>query len=107
MYGLPYGLDYVASKAAVIGMTRGMARELGQDRIRVNAVAPSAVMTEGTEDFFGEKLEKAKKVIAAGQVIQRNLETQDLTGTIIYLASDASAFVTGQTHMVDGGSWFL
>ena len=107
VYGLPYGLDYVASKAAVIGMTRGMSRELGQDRIRVNAVAPSAVMTEGTEDFFGEKLEKAKKVIAAGQVIQRNLETRDLTGTIIYLASDNSAFVTGQTHMVDGGSWFL
>lgn len=107
VFGLPYGLDYVASKAAVIGMTRGMARELGQDRIRVNAVAPSAVMTEGTEDFFGEKLDKAKKVIAAGQLIQRNLETADLTGTIIYLASDNSAFVTGQTHMVDGGSWFL
>jgi 3-oxoacyl-[acyl-carrier protein] reductase len=107
VFGLPYGLDYVASKAAVIGMTRGMARELGQDRIRVNAVAPSAVMTEGTEDFFGEKLEKAKKVIAAGQLIQRNLEPDDLTGTIIYLASDNSAFVTGQTHMVDGGSWFL
>jgi len=107
VYGLPYGLDYVASKAAVIGMTRGMARELGQDLIRVNAVAPSAVMTEGTEDFFGEKLEKAKKVIAAGQLIQRNLETADLTGTIVYLASDNSAFVTGQTHMVDGGSWFL
>jgi len=107
VYGLPYGLDYVASKAAVIGMTRGMARELGKDSIRVNAVAPSAVMTEGTEDFFGEKLEKAKKVIASGQVIQRNLETSDLTGTIVYLASDNSAFVTGQTHMVDGGSWFL
>ena len=107
VFGLPYGLDYVASKAAVIGMTRGMARELGKDRIRVNAVAPSAVMTEGTEEFFGEKLEKAKQVIAAGQLIQRNLQTEDLTGTIIYLASDSSAFVTGQTHMVDGGSWFL
>jgi len=107
VYGLPYGLDYVASKAAVIGMTRGMARELGADGIRVNAVAPSAVMTEGTADFFGEKLEKAKKVIAAGQVIPRNLETADLTGTIVYLASDNSTFVTGQTHMVDGGSWFL
>jgi NAD(P)-dependent dehydrogenase (short-subunit alcohol dehydrogenase family) len=107
VYGLPYGLDYVASKAAVIGMTRGMARELGRDRIRVNAVAPSAVMTEGTEEFFGEKLEKAKKVIASGQVIPRNLETNDVTGTVLYLASDASAFVTGQTHMVDGGSWFL
>ena len=107
VYGLPYGLDYVASKAAVIGMTRGMARELGPDRIRVNAVAPSAVMTEGTAQFFGEKLDKAKQVIAAGQVIQRNLETDDITGTIVYLASDSSSFVTGQTHMVDGGSWFL
>jgi 3-oxoacyl-[acyl-carrier protein] reductase len=107
VYGLPYGLDYVASKAAVIGMTRGMARELGDDLIRVNAVAPSAVMTEGTAEFFGEKLEKARAVIASGQVIKRNLETSDLTGTIIYLASDHSAFVTGQTHMVDGGSWFL
>jgi len=107
VYGLPYGLDYVASKSAVIGMTRGMARELGGDSIRVNAVAPSAVMTEGTEEFFGEKFEKAKQVVAKGQLIQRNLQTEDLTGTIIYLASDASAFVTGQTHMVDGGSWFL
>lgn len=107
VYGLPYGLDYVASKAAVIGMTRGMARELGDALIRVNAVAPSAVMTEGTHEFFGEKLEKAKSVIASGQVIKRNLQPADLTGTIIYLASDASAFVTGQTHMVDGGSWFL
>ena len=107
VFGLPYGLDYVASKAAVIGMTRGMARELGNDNIRVNAVAPSAVMTEGTEEFFGEKFDKAKGVIASGQLIKRNLEPQDLTGTIVYLASDASALVTGQTHMVDGGSWFL
>ncbi|MGA1580715.1 MAG: SDR family NAD(P)-dependent oxidoreductase [Luminiphilus sp.] len=107
VYGLPYGLDYVASKSAVIGMTRGMARELGGDHIRVNAVAPSAVMTEGTREFFGEKFDKAKAVIASNQLIPRNLETEDLTGTVIYLASDASRFVTGQTHMVDGGSWFL
>jgi 3-oxoacyl-[acyl-carrier protein] reductase len=107
IYGLPYSMDYVASKGAVISMTRAMARELGGDNIRVNAVAPSAVMTEGTEQFFGEKLEKAKSVIASGQLIQRNLETSDLTGTIVYLASDNSTFVTGQTHMVDGGSWFL
>ncbi|MEL0005805.1 MAG: SDR family oxidoreductase [Luminiphilus sp.] len=107
VFGLPYGLDYVASKAAVIGMTRGMARELGGDHIRVNAIAPSAVMTEGTKEFFGEKFEKAKAVIASNQLIPRNLETDDLSGTLIYLASDASRFVTGQTHMVDGGSWFL
>ena len=62
-------------------------------------------MTEGTEEFFGEKFEKAKAVLLL--LIPRNLETEDLTGTIVYLASDASRFVTGQTHMVDGGSWFL
>ena len=90
-----------------MNLTRALAADHARDNIRVNAVAPSAVMTEGTEQFFGEKFEKAKHVIASGQLIQRNLETGDLTGTIVYLASDSSAFVTGQTHMVDGGSWFL
>jgi NAD(P)-dependent dehydrogenase (short-subunit alcohol dehydrogenase family) len=106
VYGLPYALDYSMSKGAVIAMTRSLARELGRDWIRVNAVAPSAVMTEGTREFFGEKLEKAAQVIAAGQSLQRNLETEDLTGTIVYLVSDASKFVTGQTIMVDGGTVF-
>src|ERR1051326_1706498 len=53
-YGMPYGLHYTTSKAAVIGLTRGLARELGRDRIRVNALAPSAVITEGTREFFGD-----------------------------------------------------
>lgn len=107
IYGLPFALDYSVSKGAVIAMTRSLARELGRDWIRVNAVAPSAVMTEGTREFFGDKLEKAKQVIASGQSLQRNLETGDLTGTIVYLVSDASRFVTGQTIMVDGGTVFL
>jgi 3-oxoacyl-[acyl-carrier protein] reductase len=107
IYGLPFALDYAVSKAAVTGMTRSLARELGRDWIRVNSVAPSAVMTEGTTEFFGAKLEKAKQVIASGQTLQRNLETEDLVGTIVYLASDASKFVTGQTHMVDGGTVYL
>lgn len=107
VYGLPYALDYSVSKGAVIAMTRSLARELGRDWIRVNAVAPTAVMTEGTKEFFGDKLDKAKQVIASGQSLQRNLETGDLTGTIVYLASDASRFVTGQTIMVDGGTVFL
>ena len=107
VYGLPFGLDYAMSKAAVIGMTRSLARELGRDWVRVNAVAPSAVMTEGTEEYFGDKLERAAQVIASGQSLQRNLQTDDLTGTIHYLVSDASRFVTGQTLMVDGGTVFL
>lgn len=107
VYGLPFALHYAVSKAAVIGMTRSLARELGRDWIRVNAIAPSAVMTEGTEEFFGPKLDKAKDVIANGQTLQRNLETEDLAGTVVYSAGDASKFVTGQTIMVDGGSVFL
>lgn len=107
VYGLPFALHYAVSKAAVIGMTRSLARELGKDWIRVNAIAPSAVMTEGTEEFFGDKLDKAKEVIASGQTLQRNLETADLAGSVIYLATDASKFVTGQTIMVDGGTVFL
>lgn len=107
IYGFPFGVHYAMSKGAVIGMTRAMAREVGRDWIRVNAVAPSAVMTEGTKEFFGERLDKAADVIAKGQALQRSLEAEDLVGTIVYLASDASKFVTGQTIMVDGGTVFL
>jgi NAD(P)-dependent dehydrogenase (short-subunit alcohol dehydrogenase family) len=107
IYGFPFGVHYAMSKGAVIGMTRAMAREVGRDWIRVNAVAPSAVMTEGTKEFFGKRLDKAASVIAQGQALQRNLEAEDLVGTIVYLASDASKFVTGQTIMVDGGTVFL
>jgi NAD(P)-dependent dehydrogenase (short-subunit alcohol dehydrogenase family) len=106
-YGMAYALDYATSKAAVIGLTRSLARELGRDWIRVNAVAPSAVLTEGTDEFMGEKRDKALQVIAAAQSLKSNLETEDLTGTIIYLTSDASKFVTGQTIMVDGGTVML
>jgi 3-oxoacyl-[acyl-carrier protein] reductase len=107
IYGTPFTLHYTVSKAAVIGITRGLARELGKDWIRVNTIAPGCVLTEGTDEFFGAKAEKAKKVIAAGQALQQNLETSDLAGTVLYLASDASRFVTGQTIMVDGGTVLL
>jgi 3-oxoacyl-[acyl-carrier protein] reductase len=106
-YGMPYGLHYTTSKAAVIGLTRGLARELGRDRIRVNALAPSAVITEGTREFFGDKLGRALETIKTGQTIQRNLMPQDLAGAVLWLVSDASGFVTGQTIAVDGGTVML
>ena len=106
-YGMPYGLHYTTSKAAVIGLTRGLAREVGRDRIRVNALAPSAVVTEGTREFFGEKLDRALDAIKSGQSIQRNLMPGDLTGTVLWLVSDDSGFVTGQTIAVDGGTVML
>jgi len=106
-YGMPFGLHYTTSKAAVIGLTRGLARELGRDRIRVNALAPSAVITEGTREFFGARMERALETIKSGQTIQRNLVPEDLAGTMMWLISDASGFVTGQTIAVDGGTVML
>ncbi len=106
-YGMPYALHYTTSKAAVIGLTRGLARELGRDNIRVNAIAPSAVMTEGTVEFLADKLDRALEVIRNGQSIQRTLEPADLTGTVAWLISDGSRFVTGQTIAVDGGTVML
>ena len=106
-YGMPFALHYTTSKAAVIGLTRGLARELGRDNIRVNAIAPSAVMTEGTAEFFGERLDRGLEVIRGQQTIQRTMEPADLTGTVAWLISDGSGFVTGQTIAVDGGTVML
>lgn len=103
-YGLPFALHYTTSKAAVIGITRGLARELGRDNIRVNSIAPTAVNTEGTAEFFGAKLGHAMDVIKDDQAIKRNPNPEDIVGTVMWLASDASAFVTGQTIAIDGGT---
>lgn len=103
-YGLPYALHYTTSKAAVIGLTRGLARELGRENIRVNAIAPTAVVTEGTAEFFGSKLDQAMDVIKDDQAIKRNPVPDDIVGTVMWLASDASSFVTGQTIAIDGGT---
>lgn len=107
LYGMPYGLHYATSKGAVIGMTRAMARELGRDWIRVNAIAPSAVQTEGTERFFGDKTDRIFEVMKEDQALKRNLEPGDVAGTVLFLVSDAAGFVTGQTIPVDGGVHFV
>ena len=105
--GLPYALHYTTSKGAVIGFTRGLARELGRYAIRVNTVAPNMVLTEGTSEFFADKADRAAEVIRNNQSLQKNLEVEDLTGTILYLAGSDSAYVTGQTISVDGGTVLL
>jgi NAD(P)-dependent dehydrogenase (short-subunit alcohol dehydrogenase family) len=104
---MPYAADYAASKAAVLGLTRVVAREVGKDNIRVNSVAPSMVYTESAKEFLGEKAERGFEVISKSQILQKTLEVDDIYGTVLYLASDQSKFVTGQTLMVDGGSVLL
>jgi NAD(P)-dependent dehydrogenase (short-subunit alcohol dehydrogenase family) len=65
------------------------------------------VVTEGTAEFFGDKMDRGLEVIRAGQSIQRTLEPADLAGTIAWLIGDGSKFVTGQTIAVDGGTVML
>jgi NAD(P)-dependent dehydrogenase (short-subunit alcohol dehydrogenase family) len=99
--GRPNYLHYIASKAALEGMTRSLARELGPHGITVNAILPGATSTEIERKTVTPE-QKAR--IIAMQCIARAEEPQDLTGTCLFLASDAAAFLTGQAVTVDGGA---
>jgi len=99
--GRPNYLHYTTSKAALIGMTRSMARELGASGITVNAVLPGATMTEIERKTVTPAQREA---IIASQCIPRSERPEDLIGTILFLASDGAAFLTGQSIVVDGGS---
>ncbi|MEM7271460.1 MAG: glucose 1-dehydrogenase [Actinomycetota bacterium] len=100
-YGPPFLLPYVASKAAVMGMTRSMARELGAMSIRVNAIAPG--FTESDSVLAAGYFERVREPSKADRAIARVMEPADLIGAVAYLASDDSAFVTGQLLNIDGG----
>lgn len=101
--GLPHFLHYVTSKGGVIGFTRALAREVGDDGIRVNTVAPGYTVTEILKEKPQDPEEVIKSIVA-NRCIKRTETPEDLTGTIVFLASDDSDFITGQTILVDGGS---
>ena len=107
VYGMPNGLHYTTSKAAVIGLTRGLAREVGRYNIRVNAVAPNVVDTEAAGEFFGDKKDKLMEATTAQMSLRKPVSADDLFGTMLYLAGEQSSRTTGQTLMVDGGTVFL
>lgn len=96
-------LHYVTSKGAVIGFTRALAREVGPFGITVNAIAPGLTASETALPSYREGELEAR---AAARSIQRVQVPEDLVGTVIFLAGDASAFMTGQTLVVDGGAVF-
>jgi len=99
--GAPYMLHYVTTKAAVAGLTRALAREVGRYGIRVNTVAPG--LTE-SETLLPQLRAEVKQQAVAERAIPRAEQPEDLVGTVLFLASGASDFITGQTLHVDGGS---
>jgi NAD(P)-dependent dehydrogenase (short-subunit alcohol dehydrogenase family) len=106
-FGMAYMLDYTTSKAAVIGMTKSAASELGRDNIRVNAIAPGGTATEGYAQIMGGDLTAAEQRAKATQLIAEQMKPSDMTATLLHLVSDGAKFITGQTIVVDGGKYFL
>jgi NAD(P)-dependent dehydrogenase (short-subunit alcohol dehydrogenase family) len=100
--GLPFYLHYDASKGAVFGMTRAMAKELGDDGIRVNAIAPGSTMSENVKARTDWR-DGGPAAKLAGRSLKRLQEPDDLIGACIFFASAESDFVTGQTLVIDGG----
>ncbi len=99
--GSPYFLHYVTSKAGVVGFTRALAREVGEYGIRVNAVAPGLTSTGDNETVtLPGRFEKT----ASERCLKRPELPQDLAGTVMFLASSHSDFITGQLINVDGGA---
>lgn len=103
MSGSPQWSHYVASKGGVIGLTRSMAKEIGDFNINVNTIAPGFTLTDASLNL----MENANKYGVDRGAIKRPSSAEDIVGTALYLASSASDFVTGQTIVVDGGKQFI
>ncbi len=102
--GVPGQVHYVAAKAGVIGMTRSLAREFGHEGITANVVAPGLTMTAKAREVLPVALQEAQIRLRS---IKREEVAADLVGTVFFLASPDSDFVTGQTIVVDGGNTML
>ncbi|MBV9001938.1 MAG: glucose 1-dehydrogenase [Solirubrobacterales bacterium] len=103
--GVPFFLHYVASKGAVIAMTRVLAKELGGDNVLVNTIAPGFTLSDGVLSNQTQ-VEQLQEVSAKARVLVRDQYPEDIVGAVLFFASDQSAFITGQSLVVDGGAYF-
>jgi 3-oxoacyl-[acyl-carrier protein] reductase len=103
MIGVPGFIHYISSKGAVIGFTRGLAKEVGEYGVRVNALAPGYTMTEESIVQTQGRAGWAETMRDQQALRERNQEPEDLAGPVLFLVSEDSDFVTAQTLVVNGG----
>jgi NAD(P)-dependent dehydrogenase (short-subunit alcohol dehydrogenase family) len=96
-------VPYLASKGAVLGLTKALSRELGPHGITVNAVAPGAVVSDAENRVFAERLESYAAWVIERQSIKARITPQDVANLAVFLASDAARMISGQNIGVDGG----
>lgn len=98
-WGAPALLHYATSKSAIVGMTRSLARELGERMIRVNSIAPGLTKVEATKNISQQRWQD----YAERKILKRDQWPSDVNGVVAFLLSDEAGFITGQLLVVDGG----
>lgn len=96
-------VPYVASKGAMLGLTKSLARELGPHGIRVNAISPGAVVSEAEERVFGDRLQEYQEWILGNQSLKIRIEPKHIADLVLFLVSPASDLISGQNIGIDGG----
>ncbi len=96
-------VPYVASKGAMLGLTKSLARELGPFNVRVNAISPGAVVSEAENRVFADRLQQYNDWILENQCLKQRIQPEDVADLVVFLASERSRMITGQNIAVDGG----
>ncbi|MGF6958638.1 SDR family oxidoreductase [Paraburkholderia youngii] len=96
-------VPYVASKGAMLGLTKALARELGQHGIRVNAVAPGAVVSDAESRVLGDGLKAFEEWILENQCLKRRIQPHNIADLVYFLVTPAASMITGQNIAIDGG----
>jgi 3-oxoacyl-[acyl-carrier protein] reductase len=105
-YALAGGtVAYSTAKAGLLGLTRGLAKELALQGITVNAVAPGLILGTPFHDTFST--EEGKRATIAGIPLKRGGTPEEVAGTVLYLVSDLAGFVSGEVIEINGGAWFI
>ncbi len=96
-------VPYVASKAAMLGLTKSLARELGPHGVRVNAISPGSVVSEAEVRVFGDRAEEYQAWVLDRQCLPTRIQPADIASSVLFLASDAARMITGHNLEVTGG----